>query len=175
MEDRSPASGDTSGQELEPIEAEFVLPERISDKLVVPFTGELVHLGEPAEVARALESVRQAKYQLDDARRVLEDALWFASEQAGSRTLHLGELDAVVSGGDKVVYDELELARRLRAAGLPEERLSELIVETVTYKVDARVAKSVAASNPKYAEAIEASRRTVPAPVRVAIKRGGTR
>jgi hypothetical protein len=92
MEDRSPASGDTSGQELEPIEAEFVLPERISDKLVVPFTGELVHLGEPAEVARALESVRQAKYQLDDARRVLEDALRFASEQAGSRTLHLGGL-----------------------------------------------------------------------------------
>jgi hypothetical protein len=159
------STGVTAGQELEP-----AAPE-----LVVPFTGEIVPLADAPQVARALLELRQLKGRLDDARRVLEDALRFASEQAGSRTLHLGELDAVVSGGEKVVYDELELARRLREAGLPEARLAELIVETVTYKVDQRVAKSVAAANPRYAEALEASRRTVPAPVRVAIKRGGTR
>jgi hypothetical protein len=141
----------------------------------MPLTGEVVPLADAPKVARALLELRQLKGRLDEARRVLEDALLFASEQAGSRTLHLGELDAVVSGGEKVVYDELELARRLREAGLPEARLAELIVETVTYKVDQRVATSVAAANPNYAEALQASRRTVPAPVRVAIKRGGTR
>jgi hypothetical protein len=164
-EDCSPAPGDTTGQELEPLTTE----------LVMPLTGEVVPLADAPKVARALLELRQLKGRLDEARRVLEDALLFASEQAGSRTLHLGELDAVVSGGEKVVYDELELARRLREAGLPEARLAELIVETVTYKVDQRVATSVAAANPNYAEALQASRRTVPAPVRVAIKRGGTR
>jgi hypothetical protein len=164
-EDRSPALGETTGQELEPVAAEFV----------VPFSGEVIALADTPKVARALLEVRQLKERLDEARRQLEEVLRLASEQAGTRTLHLGDVDVVVSGGEKVVYDELELARRLRAAGLPEERLSELIVETVTYKVDARVAKSVAASNPKYAEAIEASRRTVPAPVRVSIKERRTR
>jgi hypothetical protein len=141
----------------------------------VPLVGELVDLYKPAEVAAALEAVREAKRQLDEARAVLEDALRVASEKAGTRTMRFGELEATVSGGEKVVYDELELAERLRAVGLPEARLAELIIETVTYKVDARVAKSVAAANLRYAEAIEASRRTVPAPVRVSVKRGGTR
>jgi hypothetical protein len=160
--DRSPAPGDTSGQELEP-----------AAELVVPFSGEIIPFADAPKVARALLEVRQLKERLDDARRVLEDALRFASEQAGSRTLHLGELDAVVSGGSKVEYDELELAKELRAVGLPEERLAELVVETVSYRVDQRVARSVAASNRKYAAAIEACRRVVPVPWRVSIKQGG--
>jgi hypothetical protein len=147
--------------------------EPVGRELVMPLTGELVLLADPPQVALALISVRRMKAQLDEARAVLEDALAHASERAGTRTLHLGELTAVVSGGTKVEYDELELATRLREAGLPEERLEDLFVEVVSYRLDLRVAKSIAASNPVYAAAIDACRRTVPAPVRVSIKEGG--
>jgi hypothetical protein len=152
-----------SGHELEPL----------TTSIVIPFTGEHVELGKPARVAAALETVRRLKRDLDEARVVLEDALRFESERVGSRTLHLGELTAVVSGGERVEYDALELGHQLRRAGLPEERLGELIVETVSYRVDQRVARSVAASNPRYAAALERCRQVVPAPWRVAIKRGG--
>jgi hypothetical protein len=147
--------------------------EPLTTSIVVPFTGEYVELDEPVQVALALETVRRLKRDLDEARVVLEDALRFESERAGTRTLHLGELTAVVSGGEKVEYDAEELGHQLRRAGLPEARLSELIVETVSYKVDQRVARSVAASNPRYAGALERCRRVVPAPWRVSVKRGG--
>lgn len=149
--------------------------EPLRNELVIPLTGELVPLDDPGRTAHALEHVRQLKRRLDEARVVLEEALRYESERQGTRTLHLGDVDAVVSGGEKVEYDELELARELRAAGLPESRLAELIVETVSYRVDARVARSVAASNPHYAAALSRCRRVVPAPWRVAIKRGAKR
>jgi hypothetical protein len=149
--------------------------EPLRSSWVVPFSGELIELGDPVQVAAALESVRRMKRDLDEVRTVFEDALRYESERAGSRTLQLGDLTAVVSGGEKVEYDAVELAAGLRAAGLPEPRLAELIVETVTYRVDQRVARSVAASNPTYAAALARCRRTVPAPWRVAIKRGGAR
>jgi hypothetical protein len=149
--------------------------ERLTTTFVVPLTAEIVELGDPVQAAKALDTVRRFKRDLDEARVVLEDALRVASERAGSRTLHLDDMTVVVSGGDKVEYDVLELASRLRAAGLPEQRLTELVVETVTYRVDQRVARSVEASSPRYAAVLERCRRTVPAPWRVAIKRGGAR
>jgi hypothetical protein len=149
--------------------------EPLVTSVVVPLTGEYVELDNPAEVATALESVRRMKRDLDDVRATLEDALRVASERAGSRTLHLDDVTAIVSGGEKVEYDAEELAAALRTAGLPEQRLAELIVETVSYRVDQRVARSVEASNPRYAAALERCRRVVPAPWRVAIKRGGAR
>jgi hypothetical protein len=91
--------------------------------------------------------------------------------------LHLGGVTAVVSGGEKVEYEALELGQELRDAGLSERRRGELVVEAVSYRVDQRVARGVAASNPRYAAALECCRRVVPAPWRVAIKRakGGAR
>jgi hypothetical protein len=147
--------------------------EPLTTTFVVPVTGEVIELGAPLQVALALETVRKAKRQLEEARGVLEDALRIESERQGTRTLHLGELDAVVSGGEKVEYDVVELADELRAEGLPEERLGELIVATVTYRVDARVARSVAASNRRYAAALERCRRVLPAPWRVSVKTKG--
>ena len=148
--------------------------EPLTTSIVVPFTGEYVELDKPVEVAAALETVRRLRRDLDEVRAVFEDALRLVSERVGTRTVRLGEL-TVVSGGKRTEYDPEELGRRLRAAGLPEARLSELIVETVSYRVDQRVAPSVAASNPRYAAVLERCRRSVPAPWRVAIKRGGTR
>lgn len=149
--------------------------EPLTASVVVPFTGEIVELAEPDRVALALETVRRLKRELDDARAVLEDALRYESERAGSRTLHLGELTAVVTGGEKVEYDAEQVLAQLRDAGLPEDRLNELVGVRVEYRVDQRVARSVAASNPTYAAALDRCRRVVPAPWRVQIKRGASR
>jgi hypothetical protein len=154
-----------SGQEL----------ERLTSELLVPLTGEVVPLRDPPKVARALLEVRRLKAALDEARATLEDALVVESEPVGSRTLRLGEQTAVVSGGTRTEFDAVELAQELRAVGLPEGRVTEVVRATVTYSVDARVARSLAAANPRYAAAIERCRRTVAVPSRVAIKEGATR
>jgi len=140
-------------------------------EVVIPLTGELISLSDPVEVADALERLRAATDQLHDVRRVLEEALRFESERQGTKTLYLGDVKTVVSGGERVDFGDLqELADELREAGLPEERVGEVVVQT--YKVNQRVAKQVAAANPRYADVIERHRQVVPAPWRVAVERG---
>lgn len=140
-------------------------------EIMVPLLGELVDLREPDQVAAALEAIRAAKRILDEARGLLEAALRLEAQRQGTKTLHLGNVDAVVSGGETVSYDCERLQEALRAAGLPEERLAQVVVETVSYKVDQRVARQLAAANPAYAEALEACRIVAPAPWRVSIRR----
>lgn len=141
-------------------------------EIVIPITGELVSLGDPLQVCAVLDQVRAMKRRLDEVRAVLEDALRLESERQGTKTLHLGDLTATVSGGQKYEYDHQALADELRELGLPEQRIGELIVQTVTYRVDQRVAKSVAAANPQYAAAIWRNRRAVPDSWRVSVKKG---
>jgi hypothetical protein len=92
------------------------------------------------------------------------------AQRQGTKTLHLGDLNAVVSGGEKAEYDVELLIELLRRAGLPEERLSQAVVETVSYKVDQRVLRSVAGANPAYAAAIETAKTMVATPWYVAVK-----
>ena len=141
-------------------------------EVVIPLTGELVALGEPAQVAGALDHIRELKRALDEVRVVLEDALRIESERQGTKTLHLDGWTATLSGGEKAEYDILKLGELLFDEGLPASRLAELVVQTVTYKVDQRVARSVAAANPRYALALEACKTVVPAPWRVTVKKG---
>ena len=152
-----------------PAELVVAEPERPTT-LVVPGTGELVDLAKPADVVRALEAVRSFKAKLDDARRILEEAILDESIRQGKKTLSFGSVGAVISGGPETRYDVEEL-RKLADLGLPEDRMGELIVETVDYKVDARVAKQLEAANPAYAEVIQRARTVVPKPAYVKVTR----
>lgn len=138
--------------------------------IVVPFTGEVVALSRPAEVAGALDSVRDLKRQLDELRALLEGVLRLEAQRQGTKTLHLGQLDAVVSGGQRAEYDAELLTEGLRAAGLPEARLAEAVVQTVSYKVDQRVLRQLAGANRDYDAAIKAALTVVETPWRVTIK-----
>jgi hypothetical protein len=138
--------------------------------IVVPVTGQLVDLTRPVEVAGALHDVREAKRLLDELRALLEGVLRLEAQHQGTKTLHLGPLDAVISGGTRNDYDADVLQQLLRDAGLPEERLSEAVQQIVTYKVDQRVLKQLAAANPAYAAAIDQARTTVETPWRVTVK-----
>lgn len=144
------ATGDGSlvaGLEAEPIELARVL--------VVPGIGEVVRLDNAPAVARALAAVKTLLGQAATAKRDLEDALAWHSTRAGTKTLRYGTVEAVVKSNNETEWDIERLRDELRAAGLPEERLGELIRETVEYKVNAAVARQVAGANPEYARIIE--------------------
>lgn len=144
-------------------------PEPLAE-IVVPWTGELVPLTNPSQVARALGQVRDLKRQLDEARAVLEDALRLEAERQGTKTLHLDGLKATVTGGSKLEWDMEALADELRDAGLPEERLGQLIVQVITERVNATVANSIAKANPRYGEIVERHRHVVPDRWRVTVE-----
>jgi hypothetical protein len=130
-------------------------------ELVVPGIGQIVSLDAPKEVAVALDSIRDLEYQLRIAKQDLTRALVHASEQAGSKTLRYGNVEAVIKGGTATVYDAEEIRSGLLAAGMSEERVAEIVVETVSSKVSANEAKRAASANPKYAEVIDAHKTVV--------------
>ena len=98
-----------------------------------------------------------------------EAVLLDESRRQGTKTLHLPAGTATISGGTELVWD-FDTLEQLREIGLPEQRYRELVVETVSYKVDARVAKQLAAANPEYARIIEAAQSTVEKSWRVSVK-----
>jgi hypothetical protein len=139
-------------------------------QLVVPLTGELVDLRDPNHVAAALNQVREMKNQLDNARMVLEQVLRLEAVRQGTKTLHLEKCTAVISGGETVEYDGEQLIRLLEQAGMPQERINEIVETVVTYKVNALKAKHAAGANPDYAAAVTATRTVKPTYWRVSIR-----
>jgi len=139
--------------------------------LVVPLSGELVDLRDPDHVAKALDTVRDMKHQLDGTRAVLEQVLRLESVRQGTKTLHLETCTAEITGGETVHYDGEQLAYLLEKAGMPTDRVNEIVQAVVTYKVNAAKAKAAAGANPVYAHAVDRTRTTKPVPWRVTIKR----
>jgi hypothetical protein len=166
----SPTGGQAPDTTLSLVEAQIA----DTPSIVVPLTGQVVDLTRPVEVAGALQDVREVKRQLDELRSLLEGVLRLEALRQGTKTLHLGPLDAVISGGERSEYDAELLSERLRDAGLPEDRLAEAVVQTVSYKVDQRVLRQLAAANPAYKTAVDKSRTVVDTPWRVSVK-GATR
>lgn len=141
-------------------------------ELMVPGIGEVVLLDDAKAVALALATVRSLEWELRSVKTELTRALVHASEIEGTKTLHLeGGVKATVKSGSEVVYDAEEIALGLREAGMSEERISQIVKEVVTYKVDANQAKQAAGANPAYAEVIEANKRVEEKPPYVTISR----
>ena len=140
-------------------------------QLVVPLTGELVDLRDPNKVADTLGHVREMKAQLDSCRGILEQVLRLVASSQGTKTLHLEECDAIISGGETIEYDGAELARRLEQAGMPADRVHQVVEVIDTNKVNAAKPKAAASANPAYATAVEQTRTPRPVPWRVSIRR----
>lgn len=128
-------------------------------ELVVPTTGEIVNLDDPQSVVSALTEIRDLESRLREIKGVLTDAIVAESRRRGTRTLLLPDgRKAEVKGGEDVEWACEALEARLRALGMPEEDIREIVVEEITYRVDPVRAKRAAGANPDYAEAVEASR-----------------
>ena len=129
---------------------------RESETLAVPGTGVLVSLREPREVGIAIQDIQGLERALAEAKRVLKAALvdhWQIGGTAKTFTIGGGRT-AVVSGGPEKSYDATAIRDDLLAAGMPEERVSQIVVEEISYTVKAVEAKRAAAANEEYARII---------------------
>lgn len=145
-----------------------LVPTQDAALLVHPATGEVLE-ATPENAALLLKRLREFRSALNDAVRACEGVLVEHSAVAGTKTLHLGQVTAKITGGPEVLWDVEELRAGLRDAGLPEDRLGELVRETVEYKVNASVARQIASANPEYARVVEAAKQTVEKPWRVSV------
>lgn len=145
------------------------MSEQHSTELAIPATGELVNLDDPRQVAFALDGVRDLERQLRSIKAELTRALVYESEKVGSKTIHMPGVTAVVKSGPELVYDGIAILEGLRAAGMPDDRINDIVKETVSYKVDAVKAKHAAGANPRYAAVIEANVREEAKPATVVI------
>lgn len=156
--------------------------------LPLPETGELVPLsqlvgalgngaevalnGSTGEKARYVEALRVLDREVATIKRLLQGAIAEDSKTWGSKTLRVDGLKLVVKQGTSTSVDAEKLAASYRRAGMPEERVEEIVVTTVTLRVDLVKAKQAAAANPKYASALKRASTTTETPVSVSIERG---
>jgi hypothetical protein len=138
------------------------------DGLLDVRTGELVP-ATPENAVELLAAARDMRSRILNLVKDCEAVLLDESRRQGTKTLRYGNTTATVTGGTEIVWN-LDILQELRNRGLPEERYDELVVATVTYKVDARVAKQLETSNPAYAEVIRMARSEEPKPWRVSVK-----
>jgi hypothetical protein len=140
-------------------------------ELVVPGVGEVVPLDDPLAVANAIDAIRDLQRDLYSATSELTEALVDASQVAGTKTLHLEGITVTVKLGDRTVYDAEAIEVGLRDAGMPEERIREIVKETVSYVVNATKAKQAQGANPAYAAVIDAHKQVEWKPPSVTLTR----
>lgn len=131
-----------------------------ANDLVLPGSGELVRLTHPDECVRALSSIRDLERRLREAKQELTFVLEQEFRRTGTKTLTFGATKAELRGGKETVWD-IEILQQLPELGLPQERYQDLVTEEISYKVNASVAKQLAAANEQYAEVIEAAQTVI--------------
>lgn len=141
----------------------------MGEELVYPITGEIVAWDDPAGCVRLLGEIRSLEQKLKALKADLTLALEQEFSRQGRKTIEVNGTKAELRGGSGVVWD-IEILNELRELGLPEERMDELITAEITYRVNASVAKQMAAANPQYAEIIERAKQLVPKATYVSLK-----
>ena len=142
----------------------------MSEELALPGTGEVVSLDKEVECVQALAAIRSFESQIKEAKGILTQAIVDRSRVLGTKTIHLPDgSKAEVKGGPAAQYDIVEIEENLRALGMPEERIREIIVEEVSYKLNKREANRAAAANEDYAAVISNAERMEESPYYVSI------
>ena len=152
------------------VRGELVVPQRT--EIVLP-TGQIVDLTDPASCAEALAVVREIESQMKEVRGAIVDFFAAERERRGVDEIELPNGDVVkVKRNYEIQWDAEQLEEDLRAAGMPEERIREIIVEEVTHTVKAVEANKSAKRNADYAEAIQRARSETEKRPTVSLPRG---
>lgn len=133
----------------------------MGQELVVPESGEIVFLDDPLACARVLYEIADLEQRIKDLKGALRETIFKESEIQGTKTLHLGALDAVISTPSVTAWD-YKVLRELLKAGLPKERFAELVQKEITYKVNGSVARQIKGASEVYAEIIERAQTKIP-------------
>jgi hypothetical protein len=138
-------------------QVEQTAPEGVvaSQEIALP-DGQFLDLSDIGSVARAYDDLQRLKAMVREAEGRLKDALVEHSSELGHKTFTVeGVAKVEIKGGTERRYDAQGLKRAFKEAGMPEERIKEIVRETIEYKVAAVEANRAARANEKYAEIIE--------------------
>lgn len=146
-------------------ELEHIVPA----ELLNPMTGELVNVHDLPRLAEVIEALREHRQQVNDTMAAFTEAVAAESRRQGTRTLAAGDWVLELSADSAIEWDVPALFA-LENAGLPRERMNELVRSEITYKVDGRVARQLAGASPAYKAIIEAATVRVPRRQYVTVK-----
>ena len=138
--------------------------------MLIRWTGEVVPLSDVTACARALTDLREAETEIRQMKATLTALIVEECGRRGVKTLHLEGVTAEIAGGSSTVYDAEVIEQELREAGMPEDRIREIVEETVSYRVRAVEAKRAAGMNPTYRGIMERNSRTEEKPWTVRVK-----
>lgn len=158
-------------EEVEPVSVEVERIER-REEIVLPHSGQLIDPHDARQCIFALDELRSMERHIAEAKRTLSEAIAAECRRQGTKSISVqGGRRAEIRGGEEKVYDAEGLERDLRALGMPEERLREIVTETVTHSVVAKEAKRAAGANEEYARAVERNTTKIERPLSVTIRR----
>jgi hypothetical protein len=133
--------------------------------------GEL-DLDNVVECAVLLDDIRSLEAQLATAKSRLTAAIVARASVDGETSYDLpGRMKATITSGKRSTVAADVLEAKLRKAGMPENRISEIVQQEVSYKVDLRAAKKAGTANPAYAEALKDATTTHDSQPSVTIRR----
>ena len=133
--------------------------------------GEL-DLDNVVECAVLLDDIRSLEAQLATAKSRLTAAIVARASVDGETSYDLpGRMKATITSGKRSTVAADVLEAKLRKAGMPENRISEIVQQEVSYKVDLRAAKKAGTANPAYAEALRDATTTHESQPSVTIRR----
>lgn len=147
--------------------------ETTLDLIVYPRTGQVVARDDLVGATALLDEIGEHERELKEVKRALQEVVVeYWRVHGGSKTIEVGSLKVVIGATEDTVYDPHLLVAGLLEAGMPEESIRQIVVETVDYKVDATKAKQAAAANPAYAIAVAAASSKRPKNPTVSVKVG---
>jgi hypothetical protein len=128
-------------------------------ELVLPHSFELINLEDERAITAAYRELSELKGKVVQAERILREAIAAQASRRGTKTFHVEGVGKVeVKGGEKVEYLADVVEQGLRELDCPEEVIREIVIETVSHRVDGHRARRAAAANPEYAKVIEKAR-----------------
>lgn len=143
-----------------------------TELILVQPSGELVDPRDTQACFLALREVNRIQGLLYEAKRALTAALVVEAQRRGERTVTLESGERYVAeGGPSRQYRPEDVEEGLRAAGMPEERIAQIVVTEVSRKVNGVEANKAARANPAYAAALEEASEMVEARYSVKVSR----
>lgn len=132
-------------------------------------TGELLP-ATPENAHAILARIAAQEQTLRTAKSALTEYVIEESTRQGTKTFNTPDGKLVLEGGPETVVEGHELAQLLLAAGMPEENVSAIVTEEITYKVNRAKLKQATSANPDYQAAADLVTTTVEKPWRARAK-----
>ena len=124
----------------------------------------------PENAFHVLTQIAEAEAKLRTLKAAITDYVRDESERLGTKTINVPGGKLVLEGGPEQQVEGHELRQLLAEAGMPEERIAEVVTEEVTYKVNRRILNQMTASNGDYKAAAELVTSEVEKPYRAKAK-----